>query len=90
MLSDPSIELNNGVVPVDNPNGYLIGTGIFLALLVGMVIWQTMAKKFYPFLYWGTIVASTTAGTTMADFADRSLGIGYTGGTAVLFACVLA
>ena len=73
-----------------NPNGYLIGTGIFLAVLVVMVIWQTMAKKFHPFLYWGTIVASTTAGTTMADFADRSLGIGYTGGSAVLFACVLA
>jgi uncharacterized membrane-anchored protein len=73
-----------------NPNGYLIGTGIFLALLVGMVIWQTAAKKFHPFLYWGTIVASTTAGTTMADFADRSLGIGYTGGTSLLLACVLA
>src|SRR6201995_5326304 len=73
-----------------NPNGYLIGTGIFLAALVVMVIWQTMAKKFHPFLYWATIVASTTAGTTMADFADRSLGIGYTGGSALLLACVLA
>jgi uncharacterized membrane-anchored protein len=49
-----------------------------------------MARKFHPFLYWGTIVASTTAGTTLADFSDRSLGIGYTGGSAVLFACVLA
>src|SRR6201996_7278106 len=73
-----------------NPNGYLIGTGIFLAALVVMVIWQTMAKKFHPFLYWATIVASTTAGTTMADFADRSLGIGYTGGSALLLACVVA
>ena len=72
------------------PNGYLIGTGIFLVALVVMVIWQTMAKKFHPFLYWATIVASTTAGTTMADFADRSLGIGYTGGSALLFACVMA
>jgi len=73
-----------------NPNGYLIGTAIFLSALVVMVIWQTMAKKFHPFLYWATIVASTTAGTTMADFADRSLGIGYTGGSAVLFLCVIA
>src|SRR6201995_3315021 len=72
-----------------NPNGYLIGTGIFLAALVVMVIWQTMARKFHPFLYWGTIIASTTAGTTLADFADRSLGIGYTGGTSLLLACVL-
>jgi len=73
-----------------NPNGYLIGTGIFLAALVAMVIWQTMAKKFHPFLYWATIVASTTAGTTMADFFDRSLGIGYTGGSSLLFLCVIA
>jgi uncharacterized membrane-anchored protein len=72
------------------PNGYLIGTGIFLFLLVVMVIWQTLAKKFHPFLYWATIVASTTAGTTMADFFDRSLGIGYTGGSSVLFVCVMA
>src|ERR1700735_1331 len=73
-----------------NPNGYLIGTGIFLSALVALVILQTPAKKFHPFLYWGTIVASTTAGTTMADFADRSLGIGYTGGSALLLVCVLA
>src|ERR1700744_4884749 len=72
-----------------NPNGYLIGTGIFLAALVVMVIWQTMAKKFHLFLYWATIVAPTTAGTTMADFAGRSLGIGYTGGSLLLLACVL-
>src|ERR1700742_2442390 len=77
--------------PADaTPNGYLIGTGIFLAALVAMVIWQTMAKKFHPFLYWATIIASTTAGTTMADFFDRSLGIGYTGGSTVLLACVMA
>jgi uncharacterized membrane-anchored protein len=73
-----------------NPNGYLIGTGIFLSLLVVMVVWQTMARKFHPFLYWATIVASTTAGTTMADFADRSLGIGYTGGSTLLLVCVMA
>src|SRR6201996_5511193 len=72
-----------------NPNGYLIGTGIFLALLVVLVIAQIMAKRFHPFLYWATIIASTTAGTTLADFADRSLGIGYAGGSLLLLACVL-
>ena len=69
--------------------GYLIGTAIFFFLLVGLVIWQILAKKFHPFLYWATIVASTTFGTTMADFADRSLGIGYTGGSTLLFLCLM-
>ena len=58
--------------------GYRSGTILFLGLLIVLVVAQTMARKFHPFLYWGTIVASTTFGTTMADFADRSLGIGYT------------
>jgi len=71
-------------------NGYLIGTAIFAAALIVLVILQISAKKFHPFLYWATIVASTTAGTTMADFFDRSLGIGYTGGSLTLFALVLA
>jgi uncharacterized membrane-anchored protein len=70
--------------------GYLTGTFIFLGLLVVLVIAQIVAKKFHPWLYWATIIASTTAGTTMADFFDRSLGIGYTGGSAVLLACVVA
>jgi uncharacterized membrane-anchored protein len=70
--------------------GYLVGTAIFLAALVVLVAFQIAAKRFHPFLYWATIVASTTAGTTMADFADRSLGIGYTGGSLLLLACVLA
>ncbi|MGH9594892.1 MAG: COG4705 family protein, partial [Bryobacteraceae bacterium] len=65
--------------------GYSIGTAIFLTFLITLVAVQTAATKFYPFLYWATIVASTTAGTTMADFADRSLGIGYTGGSSILF-----
>ncbi|HEX4174183.1 MAG TPA: hypothetical protein VHY82_17115, partial [Acetobacteraceae bacterium] len=72
-----------------NPNGYLIGTAIFLLALVVFVVLQIAAKRFHPFLYWATIIASTTAGTTMADFADRSLGIGYAGGSTVLLACVL-
>ena len=69
--------------------GYLVGTAIFLSLLVVLVVLQIVAKKFHPILYWATIVASTTAGTTMADFADRSLGIGYTGGSSLLLTCVL-
>ena len=70
--------------------GYLIGTAIFLAVFVVLAVCQIAAKKFYPFLYWATIVGSTTAGTTMADFADRSLGIGYAGGSLLLLSCVLA
>jgi uncharacterized membrane-anchored protein len=70
--------------------GYLAGTAIFLSLLVALIAIQIAADKFYPFLYWTTIVASTTAGTTMADFADRSLGVGYAGGSSILFVCLLA
>src|SRR4051795_11411593 len=61
--------------------GYLAGTALFFALLAVLVISQICAKKFHPLLYWATIIASTTFGTTMADFADRSLGIGYAGGS---------
>jgi uncharacterized membrane-anchored protein len=68
--------------------GYLAGTVLFLSLFVTLVIAQIVAKKFHPFLYWATIVASTTFGTTMADFVDRSLGIGYTGGSTLLLVCV--
>lgn len=70
--------------------GYLVGTGIFAVLFIGAVVAQILAKRFQPFLYWTTIVASTTVGTTLADFADRSLGIGYVGGTTILFALLLA
>jgi uncharacterized membrane-anchored protein len=70
--------------------GYLIGTAIFLSLFVVLVIFQIMADRFRPLLYWATIVASTTAGTTMADFADRSLGIGYAGGSSLLLICLIA
>jgi uncharacterized membrane-anchored protein len=70
--------------------GYLVGTAIFATLLVVFVAWQIAAKRFHPFLYWATIIASTTAGTTMADFVDRSLGIGYPGGSILLALCVLA
>ena len=70
--------------------GYLIGTGIFLVIFVAAVIAQIVTKKFNPWIYWFAIIASTTVGTTMADFFDRSIGIGYTGGTTILFICVLA
>jgi uncharacterized membrane-anchored protein len=70
--------------------GYLAGTAVFLGLLVALVVAQVLAKQFNPLLYWATIVASTTFGTTMADFADRSLGIGYTGGSSLLFICLIA
>ena len=70
--------------------GYLVGSAIFLTALIVLVSVQIAAKRFHPFLYWSTIVASTTAGTTMADFATRSLGIGYAGGSLMLFACLMA
>jgi uncharacterized membrane-anchored protein len=70
--------------------GYLAGVTLFGVVLVALVVAQISAKRFYPILYWATIVASTTFGTTLADFADRSLGIGYTGGSLLLLCCLLA
>lgn len=70
--------------------GYLVGTGIFATMLAVLVLIQIRARRFNPWLYWATIIASTTAGTTMADFATRSLGIGYPGGSLLLLAAVLA
>ena len=69
--------------------GYLVGTAIFTALFVVAVSAQIEAKRFHPFLYWAVIVATTTAGTTLADFVDRSLGIGYLGGSLLLLALLL-
>lgn len=70
--------------------GYLVGTGIFAVLFLAAVGVQVSARKFHPVIYWVTIVATTTVGTTLADFADRSLGIGYAGGTAILLTLLLA
>jgi len=64
--------------------GYLVGTGIFAALFVVLVHAQVKAARFHPILYWATIVATTTLGTTMADFFDRSIGVGYPGGTSII------
>jgi uncharacterized membrane-anchored protein len=69
--------------------GYLVGTGIFATIFLAAVIVQVKAKRFHPFIYWITIIATTTVGTTMADFADRSLGIGYTGGSLTLLVLLL-
>src|SRR6478672_7831228 len=70
--------------------GYLIGTGIFGVIFIIAVLVQIRAKKFHPFLCWLTIVATTTVGTTLADYCTRSLGIGYTGGSTILLICVIA
>ena len=69
--------------------GYLLSTGIFAVIFVCAVMAQIAAKEFRPFLYWATIIASTTVGTTLADFADRSLGVGYAGGTILLFTLLM-
>lgn len=70
--------------------GYLVGTFIFMAVFLAAVAAQIASITFRPFLYWTTIVATTTVGTTLADFADRSLGIGYTGGSSLLLTLLLA
>lgn len=70
--------------------GYLVGTAIFATLFVVAVSSQIAAKRFHPLLYWGVIVATTTAGTTLADFVDRSLGIGYLGGSSILLVLLVA
>ena len=70
--------------------GYALSSVLFIAVFVVAVAAQIAARRFHPFLYWGVIIATTTAGTTMADFADRSLGIGYFGGSLILFACLMA
>lgn len=70
--------------------GYSIGTSIFAVIFLAAVIAQIKAKKYHPALYWFTIVATTTVGTTLADLSDRSLGLGYAGGSALLLALLLA
>src|SRR2546428_12283440 len=76
-------------MPEAKAGGYLIGTGIFGVIFIVAVLVQIMAKKFHPFLYWLTIVATTTVGTTLADYCTRSLGIGYTGGLNIFLIFVI-
>jgi uncharacterized membrane-anchored protein len=83
-------ETGGDMVSMSMHLGYLIGTVIFAVIFLVVVTWQIRAKKFYPLLYWVTIIATTTVGTTMADFADRSLGIGYAGGSTLLFLLLIS
>jgi len=82
-------ETGGDAVSMSMNMGYLVGTGIFMLFFIVAVFTQIIAKRFYPFLYWATIIATTTVGTTLADFADRSLGIGYIGGTLILFTALM-
>lgn len=83
-------ETGSDAVTMSMHLGYLIGTVIFATVFVIAVSGQIAAKRFHPFLYWTVIIATTTAGTTLADFVDRSLGIGYAGGASLLFALLIA
>jgi uncharacterized membrane-anchored protein len=83
-------ETGGDAVSMSMKLGYLVGTGIFAVIFLVAVAAQIKARQFHPVLYWVTIIATTTVGTTLADFADRSLGIGYAGGTTLLLALLLA
>jgi uncharacterized membrane-anchored protein len=83
-------ETGGDVVSMSMGLGYLVGTAIFMTIFVVTASLQIRSRRFHPLLYWATIIASTTVGTTLADFADRSLGIGYPGGSTLLFALLLA
>jgi len=82
-------EIGGDAVSMSMNLGYLVGTAIFASIFIVAVSAQIKAKRFHPFLYWTTIIATTTVGTTLADFADRSLGIGYAGGASLLFMLVM-
>jgi uncharacterized membrane-anchored protein len=82
-------EVGGDAVSMSMNLGYLVSTGIFAILFLIAVIIQITARKFHPIIYWLTIIATTTIGTTMADFADRSLHIGYAGGTAILLTLLM-
>jgi uncharacterized membrane-anchored protein len=83
-------ETGGDAVTMSMKLGYLVGTAIFAAVFILAVAAQIKTKGFHPFLYWTTIVATTTVGTTLADYADRSLGVGYAGGASLLFALLMA
>src|ERR1700730_5525615 len=83
-------ETGGDAVTMSTNLGYLAGTAIFAAIFAAAVAAQISAKRFHPFLYWTVIVATTTVGTTLADFVDRSLKIGYLGGSSLLAALLIA
>jgi uncharacterized membrane-anchored protein len=83
-------ETGGDLVTMSMNLGYLVGTGIFAVIFLVAVSAQIRAKQFHPFLYWTTIIATTTVGTTLADFADRSLGIGYAGGSTLLLILLMS
>jgi uncharacterized membrane-anchored protein len=82
-------ETGGDAVSMSMDLGYLLSTGIFMLIFVIAVAIQIRAEGFHPFIYWATIVASTTVGTTLADYATRAIGIGYSGGSAVLLALLV-
>lgn len=82
-------ETGGDAVSMSMDLGYLLGTAIFAAVFIVFVLAQIKARKFHPFLYWATIIATTTVGTTLADYTTRSLGIGYAGGSTLLFALLM-
>jgi len=90
ILSTTLGETGGDAVSMSLNLGYLLSTGIFAVIFAIAVLTQIFAKKFHPVIYWVTIIATTTVGTTLADFCDRSLGIGYTGGTVLLLGLLLA
>lgn len=83
-------ETGGDAVSMSMNMGYATASVIFLAIFAAGVTMQVLARRYHPWLYWFVIVATTTAGTTLADFATRSLGIGYEGGSTILFAALLA
>jgi uncharacterized membrane-anchored protein len=83
-------ETGGDAVSMSMDLGYLVGTAIFAVIFFAAVMVQISARKFHPLVYWLTIVATTTVGTTLADYADRSLGIGYAGGSSLLLALLMA
>jgi uncharacterized membrane-anchored protein len=83
-------ETGGDAVSMSMKLGYLVGTAIFAVVFVIAVTFQIRARRFHPIIYWATIIATTTVGTTLADFADRSVGIGYAGGSALLFVLLMA
>src|ERR1700745_4174480 len=89
ILATTLVETGGDAVSMSMNLGYAVGSAIFIGLFLIAVAAQILARKFHPFLYWFVVVATTTAGTTMADLADRSLGVGYPGGSSLLCALLM-